>query len=404
MTNLTSLKSDTHYHKPPRFEDLLTAINSLSNQTIDSIQQLSLQSVAGGDINDSALLTLPQTNSNDPNQQQVFLKQNSIDKAPILFAEVTGLVAIGSTGARTCRPLAFGIDNELGCSFLILSVINPASGANKEKGWYNLAHQLVTLHQALPPQPTKAPKPSNRSQRQQSQKTNTQSNAQPHMQPNAQYNKQPDAQHHKQLKSQDWYAGWFEDNFIGSNPQYNAWTADWHEFFAHQRLAPQTKIAFDQHLINRQTVQKIEKIEHKLKDYLPDYPLTDNTAQPRPSLLHGDLWAGNAVIGGDSKNNGIGSKNNSGEIDGIKNKNQPLGYLIDPAVYVGHPETDIAMTKLFGGFTSEFYDAYADYGFIEAGFNERIDLYNLYHYLNHLNLFGTGYLSAVQRIAQRFGS
>ncbi|SUD91973.1 Fructosamine-3-kinase [Psychrobacter phenylpyruvicus] len=346
----------------PRFDSLIEAINSLSSTVIDSIDDVNLKPVSGGDINDSGLLTL---DSVDPEHRQIFLKQNSVDNARLLSAEVAGLVAIRATGARTCQPLCFGIDNELGCSFLLLSVIHSSQGSkgatNKSQGWHDLASQLATLHQALPPQPDSV----------EAKATNPDT----------------EAQQQTEQQIQTWYAGWFEDNFIGSNPQYNPWSADWHEFFATQRLGQQTKMAFDKQLINRQTVQQIERIQHKLQQYLPDYPLTDNTGQPRPSLLHGDLWAGNAMLGNTSAN--------SSEV---------LGYLIDPAVYVGHPETDLAMTQLFGGFSKEFYDAYAGYGLVEEGFTDRLDVYNLYHYLNHLNLFGSGYLSAVQRIANRFGS
>lgn len=349
----------------PRFNSLIEALNSLSNSAIESIDEVNLKPVSGGDINDSGLLTLDSVN---PEHKQVFLKQNSVDNARLLSTEVAGLAAIQATRSRTCQPLSYGIDNELGCSFLLLSVIHSSQGSkgatNKTQGWHDLALQLATLHQALPPQPDSAD-------------TN---------------DSNPDPKTHQQTKqqteqqTQKWYAGWFEDNFIGSNPQFNAWSADWHQFFATQRLGQQIKMAFDKQLINRQTVQQIERIQHKLDQYLPSYPMTDSSGQPRPSLLHGDLWAGNAMLGNTSANS-----------------NEVLGYLIDPAVYVGHPETDLAMTQLFGGFSEEFYDAYVGYDLVEAGFKDRVDLYNLYHYLNHLNLFGSGYLSAVQRIANRFG-
>lgn len=357
---------DVYQDTTPCFDSLIGAINSLSSTAIDSIEDVGLKPVSGGDINNSGLLTL---DSVDPEHSQIFLKQNSVDNAGLLSAEVNGLMAIRATGTRTCQPLSFGIDNELGCSFLLLSVIHPSQGSkgvsNKQQGWQDLASQLATLHQALPPQPD----------------LEAANAANPDPKAYQQTKRQTEQQPHK------WYAGWFEDNFIGSNPQYNAWSTDWHQFFATQRLGPQTKMAFDKQLISRQTVQQIERIQHKLDQYLPYYPLTDSKRQPRPSLLHGDLWAGNAMLGNTSVN--------SSEV---------LGYLIDPAVYVGHPETDLAMTQLFGGFSQEFYEAYTSYGLVEEGFTDRIDLYNFYHYLNHLNLFGSGYLSAVQRIANRFGN
>ena len=350
MTNLNSKNfNDTYHDTVLRFDSLLVAINSLSSRSIDSLDDLNIKLVSGGDINEASLLTIANSD------QQVFLKQNTLEKAPVLEAEVAGLAAIYTTGARTCQPLAVGVDNERARSFLLLSVIDPFKGSktNAAQGWHDLALQLATLHQAIAPQ--------------------------------------PDANQSETNSPSQWYAGWFDDNFIGTSPQHNSWMSDWHEFFASQRLGVQSQTAFDHQLITCQTLQQIERIQHKLEQHLPNYPLTDDAGQPRPSLLHGDLWAGNAMLGEAADNN-----NNS-------NSTKALGYLIDPAVYVGHPETDLAMTQMFGGFTSDFYDAYLEYGLVEDGFSDRLDIYNLYHYLNHLNLFGSGYLSAVQRIAQRFG-
>ena len=102
---------------------------------------------------------------------------------------------------------------------------------------------------------------------------------------------------------------------------------------------------------------------------------------PRPSLLHGDLWSGNFITGSDGQ-----------------------AWLIDPAVYVGHAEADLAMTELFGGFHPRFYAAYREVNPLQPGYELRRDLYNLYHLLNHLNLFGRGYLLSVLRILNRYES
>ena len=98
-----------------------------------------------------------------------------------------------------------------------------------------------------------------------------------------------------------------------------------------------------------------------------------------PSLLHGDLWNGNAVCGPDGK-----------------------AWILDPAAYVGHFEAELAMTELFGGFPSAFYAADNEVNPIDGGYRDRRDLYNLYHLLNHLNLFGGAYLISVQRILDRY--
>ena len=108
-----------------------------------------------------------------------------------------------------------------------------------------------------------------------------------------------------------------------------------------------------------------------LEDYLPEPAF--------PSLLHGDLWNGNYLVGNDGE-----------------------ACLIDPAVYVGHAEADLAMTELFGGFPQRFYVAYNEANPVDPGYRERRDLYNLYHLLNHLNLFGGGYLGSVREILRAF--
>lgn len=371
MTNANPTNfNDSYDRTTPRFDSLLEAVNALSASAINALDDIDLQPVSGGDINEASLLTLGACRQKDHRGQQFFLKQNTLEKAPVLEAEVAGLRAIRATGARACQPLAVGRDVERGRSFLLLSVIHAFEGskASQVEGWQDLALQLATLHKAIAPQSDNGNG---------SNAANGSNNAN-------------DFNNSDNSQSSEWYAGWFNDNFIGSNPQRNNWTADWHEFFASQKLGVQCEMAFDNQLITRETLQQIERLQQKLKHYLPNYPLTDHAGQPRPSLLHGDLWAGNAMLGQADADN--------------KNSNRALGYLIDPAVYVGHPETDIALTQLFGGFSSEFYNAYLEYGLVEEGFSERLDIYNLYHYLNHLNLFGESYLSAVQRIAQRFGS
>jgi len=151
--------------------------------------------------------------------------------------------------------------------------------------------------------------------------------------------------------------GWHRDNTIGLSPQFNKWTDDWAEFFAEQRLKPQIEMAKS----NGFSIP-VFPVEEILKGH-----------NPKPSLLHGDLWAGNAGFIEDG----------------------PV--LFDPAVYYGDREADLAMTELFGGFPREFYAAYRKAYPLDAGYEQRKHLYNLYHLLNHLNLFGPGYLAQVQR-------
>ncbi len=159
------------------------------------------------------------------------------------------------------------------------------------------------------------------------------------------------------------------DNYIGAGKQKNIPKTSWIEFFSECRLRPQFELAagyFDSTII-RKANSLLDNLDRFL--YEPE----------KPSLLHGDLWSGNFM----SDENG-----------------QPM--LIDPAVYVGCNEADIAMTELFGGFDSRFYMAYFAAMGAVPGYEERRDLYNLYHLTNHLNLFGSAYLSAVVRTIERY--
>ncbi len=157
--------------------------------------------------------------------------------------------------------------------------------------------------------------------------------------------------------------GWHIDNTIGSTLQINTYCEDWCEFFGQYRLAYQ----FDLAASNGYPLSQADKLLSDL-NLIIDH-------QPSASLLHGDLWSGNY---------------------GICEDGTPV--IFDPAVYHGDRETDIAMTELFGGFPSRFYEAYWHYFPQEAGYSTRKTLYNLYHIVNHLNLFGGSYYSQAERM------
>jgi fructosamine-3-kinase len=161
--------------------------------------------------------------------------------------------------------------------------------------------------------------------------------------------------------------GWQRANFIGSTPQLNVVQRTWPLFFARQRLRPQLELAKRQGQQGK-FIADGERLAEKLPALFVDY-------QPKISLLHGDLWHGNAAI----------------DISGAL-------ALFDPAVYFGDREADLAMTELFGGFPDSFYAAYRDAWPLAEGFEQRKTLYNLYHVLNHLNLFGSGYLHQAERM------
>ncbi len=164
--------------------------------------------------------------------------------------------------------------------------------------------------------------------------------------------------------------GWTRNNTIGSTPQINSLSSDWIVFWREHRLGSQLRLAERKGYSGR-LLEQGERL-------LESFPGLFTTYQPEPSLLHGDLWSGNQAV------------LPSGE---------PV--IFDPAVYYGDREAEIAMTELFGGFSREFYAAYEEVWPLDEGYGVRRDLYNLYHILNHLNLFGGGYLRQAERMMQR---
>lgn len=166
------------------------------------------------------------------------------------------------------------------------------------------------------------------------------------------------------------FFGWQIDNTIGSTPQSNLRSENWVNFWREQRLDFQLKLAA-QKGYGSQLQSLGEKLSERLEDFFTDYT-------PQPSLLHGDLWGGNAAA---------------------TPENQPI--IFDPASYYGDRETDLAMTELFGGFGRDFYAAYNDVWQLDAGYKTRKNLYNLYHILNHVNLFGGGYATQAKNMMQQ---
>lgn len=164
--------------------------------------------------------------------------------------------------------------------------------------------------------------------------------------------------------------GWVRDNTIGSTPQINTRSDNWVEFFRDQRLRYQLSLAARNGYSG--SLQKAgESLMGCLAEFFVDY-------SPVPSLLHGDLWGGNYAF---------------------METREPV--IFDPALYYGDRETDIAMTELFGGFTNEFRASYEACWPLDNGYETRRHLYNCYHILNHLNLFGGGYASQAENIMKR---
>jgi fructosamine-3-kinase len=164
--------------------------------------------------------------------------------------------------------------------------------------------------------------------------------------------------------------GWTRANAIGSTPQINTWTRDWLGFWRVHRLEFQLQLASNHGHAGK--LQRLgEELLSRLEAFFPGHT-------PQPSLLHGDLWGGNAAF------------TDAGE-----------AVVLDPAVYYGDREADLAMTELFGGFGEDFYAAYREAWPLDPEYATRKTLYNLYHILNHANLFGGGYASQAELMMLR---
>lgn len=161
------------------------------------------------------------------------------------------------------------------------------------------------------------------------------------------------------------------DNYIGSLNQDNGAADSWETFFIEKRLKPLIRMAYDQGNLNRQHLKDFESLFSVFSELIP---------VEKPALLHGDLWSGNLLC--------------------------TLGQtpvFIDPAVYYGHREIDLSMTQMFGGFSSQYLDKYNEIFPLEPGFNQRIQIHNLYPSLVHLVLFGSSYLSGIASVIKKYG-
>lgn len=272
--------------------------------------------------------------------EKVFVKTNSIGNWDFFRTESHSLLALRETGTiGVPKVLGTGINEQTGFSFLLLEWMERVPPVKNY--WETFGHELAALHRAeYELHPAKCPLRAPR---------NTHPTGASVLRP-AKY-------------------GFVEDNFIGSNPQKNSPMETWIDFYRECRLTPQIRMA--EHYLDSKMRKKIVHLLDHLDSYLREPAF--------PSLLHGDLWSGNVLCGNDGK-----------------------AWILDPAAYVGDFETDLAMTQLFGSFPSAFYSAYSEINPIDKGYEERRDLYHLYHLLNHLNLFGRMYLGSVQNILNRY--
>lgn len=160
------------------------------------------------------------------------------------------------------------------------------------------------------------------------------------------------------------------DGYCGATPQPNGWMGSWPKFYAQRRLGHQLVLARDRGLA-RDTAQRLEALVERLDEWI--------RPAETPALIHGDLWSGNLHVAPDGR---------------------PA--LIDPAAYFGHPEAELGMMALFGGFGSKVWQSYGEARALEPGWRNRLDLYTLYHVLNHFVLFGGGYGHQADGILRRY--
>ena len=160
------------------------------------------------------------------------------------------------------------------------------------------------------------------------------------------------------------------DNYIGKLPQPNDDNVDWIDFFIHNRLEYQLKLAIENRMVSNSFIDRYRNFYTFLPDLLP---------VDQPALLHGDMWSGNVLVGNDGK-----------------------VCLIDPAVYYGHREIELAFTQMFGSFDYDFYTAYNATYSLDPGFDQRVSIYNIYPHMVHVNLFGQSYLNGVESVLKRY--
>ncbi len=247
-------------------------------------------------------------------EQRYFAKTNEPDRAPMFAAEADGLRALRDAGALAAPRVI-------------------AQGADEESAWLVLEWlELAALDAASA----------------------------------AQLGAALAAQHRV---TRDKF-GWERDNFIGATVQLNGWCGDWLEFWREKRLHAQLRLAARNRLPSR-VIDRGERLAADCEAFFRGYV-------PARSLLHGDLWGGNAAA-----------------------TSEGVPVLFDPAVYVGDREADLAMTELFGGFPKDFQSAYRAAWAPDDGYRVRRDFYNLYHVLNHANLFAGGYVAQAERSVEK---
>jgi len=303
---------------------LVPLASAISDATQRRFEVRCATAVGGGDISQAYCLE-------SVDGCRYFLKLNDAKRHAMFAAEAAGLNAIAATSTlRVPQFIAHGVAG--GHSYLVLEHLALGLRGNPRL----LGAQLAALHRFTPDSlDSSVPV---------TEKMNS-DHSHPGRFAAPRHSRSPDR------------FGFAQDNFIGTTPQPNRWKEKWVDFWGECRLGFQLRLA-----AKSGYGEVLQKPGEKLLEILPTF---FDGYSPRPSLLHGDLWGGNHAFLADGT---------------------PV--IFDPAVYYGDRECDLAMTELFGSYPADFYAAYrADYP-LDAGYAKRRDLYNLYHILNHANLFG----------------
>jgi fructosamine-3-kinase len=279
-------------------------------------------SVSGGCIN--------QGYSISSSSRTYFAKINQASQIAMFEAEALGLQQMRATQTiRVPEPICWGTEGN--SAYIVLEWLDLGSRGG-ERAWEEMGRKLAVMHKYTPPNP-----------------------------PLLRGGKEPNS------TLLPGVFGWDINNTIGSTVQINNWTGNWAEFWAEHRIGYQLKLAKRRGGHFPQGERLLEMIPELLAGY-----------EPQPSLVHGDLWGGNA---------------------GVTSAGEPV--IFDPATYFGDREVDIAMTELFGGFPALFYRGYNQVWQLDGGYERRKSLYNLYHILNHFNLFGGSYESQANQMINR---
>jgi fructosamine-3-kinase len=290
-------------------------------------------SVSGGCIN--------QGYSISSSSRAFFAKINQASQIAMFEAEALGLQQMRATQTiRVPEPICWGTEGN--SAYIVLEWLD-LGGRGGERAWEEMGRKLAAMHKYTPPNPPLLRGGEER---------------------NSTLLRGGEERNSTLLRG---VFGWDINNTIGSTVQINTWTVNWAEFWAESRIGYQLKLARGRGGHFPQGERLLEVIPELLASH-----------EPQPSLVHGDLWGGNA---------------------GVTSAGEPV--LFDPAAYFGDREVDIAMTELFGGFPAEFYRGYNQVLPLDLGYEKRKTLYNLYHILNHFNLFGGSYASQANQMINR---